>query len=153
MSSRDQLLAEALLARLATITHANGYATDAGLNVFDGATGVPADRLPFLVLAESEEGVGSQKTAAGDGPDDVSVSLPMSIEGRIACNPEHPNTAARVLCADIRRALFGPGSVVSLTGGTVRLRYAGRVIDRREPGTADVGVTVKFEAVFSYSLG
>lgn len=152
MSSRDQLLADALLARLATITLANGYATDAGLHVFDGATGVSADIACFLVLAESEEGVGSQKSQTS-GADDVTVALPFFVEGRTPCNPQHPNTAGRLLCNDIRRALFGPGSSVALAGGPARLRYAGRTIDRREPGTAEVGVTVKFEALFSYSLG
>ena len=123
-TTTDQLLAAELLARLATITQANGYATNAGLHVFDGATGVPDNLGAFLVLAESEEGVGSQKTAEGNSPDDVNVSLPMSIEGRIACNPEHPNTAARTLCADIRRALFGAGSTLGAPINAT-LRYAG----------------------------
>lgn len=151
MSSTDQLLADALLARLSTITKANGYATDAGLHVFDGATGVPDNLDAFLVLAESEEGVASQKEQ-GDRPADVKVSLPFTIEGRTACNALHPNTAARLLCADIRRAVFGPGSRLPAPINATLL-YAGRTIDRRAPGEADVGVTVRLEAVFSYSLG
>lgn len=149
--STDQLLAVELLARLSTITKANGYATDAGLHVFDGATGVPDNLSAFLVLAESEEGVASQK-GQGSQPDDVKVSLPFSVEGRIACNPSHPNAAARQLCADIRRALFRSGSSIGAPVNAT-LRYAGRTIDRRAPGEADVGVTVLIEAAFSYSLG
>ena len=79
--STDQLLAAALLARLATITQANGYSSNAGLHVFDGATGVPDNIGAFLVLAESEEGVASQKGQGGK-PDDVKVSLPFTVEGR-----------------------------------------------------------------------
>jgi len=149
--STDQLLAVELLARLATITKANGYATDAGLHVFDGATGVPDNLDAFLVLAESEEGVASQK-GQGSQPDDVKVSLPFSVEGRIDCDSAHPNAAARKLCADIRRALFRSGSSIGAPINAT-LRYTGRTIDRRAPGEADVGVTVRLEAIFSYSLG
>ena len=149
--STDQLLAAAMLARLATITQANGYATDAGLHVFDGATGVPDNLGAFLVLAESEEGVASQKGQGGK-PDDVKVSLPFTVEGRAVCDPLHPNAAGRLLCADIRRALFGAGSTLGAPINAT-LRYAGRSIDRREPGSTEVGVTVRLEAAFSYSLG
>ena len=151
MSTTDQLLAAELLARLATITQANGYATNAGLHVFDGATGVPDNLGAFLVLAESEEGVASQKSQVGK-PDDVKVSLPFTVEGRTPCDPLHPNAAGRLLCADIRRALFGAGSTLSAPINAT-LRYAGRSIDRREPGSTEVGVTVRLEAAFSYSLG
>lgn len=147
----DQLLAAELLARLAAITQANGYATNAGLHVFDGATGVPDNLGAFLVLAESEEGVASQK-GQGGRPDDVKVSLPFTVEGRTPCDPAHPNAAARQLCADIRRALFGSGSAIGAPINAT-LRYAGRSIDRREPGSTEVGVTVRLEAAFSYSLG
>jgi hypothetical protein len=149
--STDQLLAVELLARLATVTKANGYASDAGLHVFDGATGVPDNLGTFLVLAESEEGVASQKGQGGK-PDDVKVSLPFAVEGRITCNPLHPNAAARQLCADIRRAIFRSGSAIGAPISAT-LRYAGRTIDRREPGSTEVGVTVRLEATFSYSLG
>jgi len=149
--STDQLLAAELLTRLAPGTKANGYASDAGLHVFDGATGVP-DTLPaFLVLAESEEGVASQKGQGGK-PDDVKVSLPFTVEGRITCNPQHPNASARQLCADIRRAIFRSGSAIGAPINAT-LRYAGRTIDRRDPGSTEVGVTVRLEATFSYSLG
>lgn len=151
MSAPDQLLADALLARLATITQANGYATDAGLHVFDGAAGVPDNLGTFLVLAESEEGVGSQKSQTS-GPDDVNIVLPIIVEGRIPCDPAHPNAAGRLLCADIRRALFGQGSEIK-EPVKARLRYAGRSIDRRGAGATEVGVTVRLDAVFSYSLG
>ena len=68
------------------------------------------------------------------------------------CDPAHPNAAARQLCADIRRALFGSGSAIGAPINAT-LRYAGRSIDRREPGSTEVGVTVRLEAAFSYSLG
>jgi len=149
--STDQLLAAELLARLATISKANGYASDAGLHVFDGATGVPDNLSTFLVLAESEEGVASQKEQSGQRPD-VKVSLPITVEGRTACDPLHPNTAARLLCSDIQRAVFGPGSKLP-PPINANLLYAGRTIDRRAAGETAVGVTVRLEAVFSYSLG
>ena len=63
-----------------------------------------------------------------------------------------PSAAARQLCADIRRALFRSGSSLGAPINAT-LRYAGRTIDRREPGSTEVGVTVRLEATFSYSLG
>lgn len=148
--SRAQSIAGVLLSRLATITQANGYATNAGLHVFDGAAGVPGDLGAFLVLAELEEGVASQK--AGDGQaDDVTVSQPYTVEGRTACDPLHPNTAGRLLVSDIQRAIFGAGS--KLPAQSARLLYTGRTISPRDPGAAEVVVTVTLQAAFAYSLG
>src|SRR5690606_29110496 len=59
-TSKAAAIAAAIAARLATITRANGYHTNAGLHVWRGRTAIDADELPSITLFEQEDQVEDQ---------------------------------------------------------------------------------------------
>lgn len=146
--SKASDVAAAFAARLATITVANGFATDIGNNVLRGKPNIyhsdEDSDLPCIILAEAEDRVEDQKPRTGL----VKLAQRYVFEGHDLCNPDHPNDKAHLVLADLKRAIFGQ----SFGDMLYELRYVGRAIGARPDGTAIVAASIEVEAVYSENL-
>lgn len=130
-------IAAVIVARLATIRTAAGYATQAGATVYRGRRHVPEEAMPCLTLIEGDDNVIERNE------NQASIVLPFTIEGHIACDPDHPNDAAHRLIADIKRSVFGGDP--RLGGLAKDTFYTGRIISPRVDGVTAVVVAVSLE--------
>lgn len=150
--SKAAAIAAAIAARLAVITRANGYHTNAGLHVWRGRTAVDANELPSITLFEQEDQVEDQRIISASEPTaiDANLLLPFVIEASIHCDPDHPNVDGHALVADIKRAIFAG----DLTWGGLasHTRYIGRTIGPREGGADIVTVTVQIRIGYTEDL-
>lgn len=140
-------IAAAVALRLAGISTANGYATNAGQQVRRNAASLDADLLPGINLVEDEDLVESQRITSRpegeSGPVEIAALLPLSIDAIGPCDPANPAIAGHALVADIKRAIFD-GDL--LWGGrATHTRYVGRTISPRLEGTSEVGVRVQIQ--------
>lgn len=143
MSSASDI-ALALSARAATITIANGFATDIGARVFRGKRRLAEEDTPCVVLFEGADRIDDRSTKH------VKVSQRYSLEGHDACDPDNPNDRAHEMIADMKRAIFSGDRTL---GRTVKgIEYAGRTIGTREDGISLVFATIEFDVVFSEDI-
>ncbi|MDX9717243.1 MAG: hypothetical protein RBT67_07710 [Thauera sp.] len=151
-TSKAAAIAAAIAARLATITRANGYHTNAGLHVWRGRTAIDADELPSITLFEQEDQVEDQRITTATDPTaiDAHLLLPFVVEASTHCDPDHPNLAGHALVADIKRAIFSG----DLTWGSLasHTRYIGRTLGPREGGADIVTVTVQIRIGYTENL-
>lgn len=128
MTHRHRILT-AIKARLASITVANGYATNVGMRVQYGAVDdVPKDdELPMAIFVAGraerlEEGARAE------------VQMPVAIRALTVVSPADELAALEPLLGDLEKALFG---VDDQLGGEVSdVEYVGEmVIDRSEGDT------------------
>ncbi|THF61396.1 hypothetical protein E6C76_20145 [Pseudothauera nasutitermitis] len=150
--SKAAAIAAAAADRLATITLANGYHTDAGQRIYRGRAVLDLEDLPAIVLYEEEDLVDRQRAgAAGQGEAvDIIIGLPFTIEATAACDPLHPNVTGHALVADIKRCLFS-GDLLwgGLATGTL---YVGRTLHPRDDGAGFVRATVQIRVTYSEFL-
>ncbi|MFT3758431.1 hypothetical protein [Thauera sp.] len=151
MSKADKI-AEALRARLMTITRGNGYATDLGKHVYEGKQQLDPESLPAVVMIEPEDTVGETKGRDGRLPAGVWAlnTQPFQFDAVARCDPDNPNRVARLLIADIKRAIFSDD--LTLGGLVTRIAYTGRIIDARSFGSDIVAAGVAIEVIFQENL-
>lgn len=138
-------IATAVRARLANISIANGFYTDAGLRIFTGRRNVDQADVPCLVINEGEDSVFAQKDTR------VSLGLAMAVQGFIACDPDDPYQAGHRLVRDIKRAIFTEhdagyphwGRRGDDTPLVNRTTYVGRTVSQREDGASLLSVVVQ----------
>lgn len=149
--SRAAEVAAAIAARLQGVRLANGFDTDIGRMVYRGKRGLDESSLPCVVLIEADDTAEPRGTTR-NSLNTCSITAPYYIEAHLACDPDHPNDAAHLAIADIKRALFSLDD--HLYGGLISqgLTYRGRTIEPREPGVAAVAVAVRVEAHYVESL-
>lgn len=143
----------ALKARLATITPANGYHTDAGNRIYVHRRNIDQQNLPCINIYEDEDTVFEQKDT------EVSIGLEYNIQAFTECDPDDPTQAAYRLIRDIKQATFTPDPVGFPHWGrrpnglpvVSRTLYIGRIINEPQAGTnvIDVTVRVRFEVADS----
>lgn len=121
----------ALKARLQQITVANGFRTDAGLNVFLGNTALHGNEIPGITILENED------------PFEVEEHGNKTLEGGeyicqaiAAASPANPFETGHKLLADMKQAMFlaDRQETERLDGLESVLRYRGRKVFQREPG-------------------
>lgn len=135
--SKADDIAIALVARLAQISIANGYQTDVGLRIFRGKTAIDPSEAPCLTLIEAGD-----TPTSNDSGENVALDGEFAIEANITCDPNNPALAAHAAIADIKKALFA-GDDLRLGGLAKSMRYLGRLMEPREPGTLVVGAAVR----------
>lgn len=142
----------ALAARLAQISVAGGYNTDAGLHVFRGRAFLdPSTEVPALTVVENDE----QGTDAEVTGTLVRETTAYQVQGLVRADRDNPLDAGHELLADIKRALFkapeGPEFEQLIAGAT--LAYTGRQVLSREEGQSFAEVSVSLEVTHSERYG
>jgi len=155
--SQDQLIVTALAGRLADITVANGYRTDAGLRVDadERSPNEDEDVFPRLTWTDrSEEVIQPVLETDAPLPDRMQIQIVFTVVGfdRVETG-ESPGDVARVLCADIKQAVIRASD--KRLGGLLMdpVRYLGRIIERPEPGRLLVSVEARFGARYMEQAG
>ena len=135
--------------RVSQISKANGFNTDIGLRVFRGKRSLDAkDDVPCVVLVEGND------TPQDESLTSVSVSQRYVFESHDACDPDHPNDAAHLMIADLKRAIFAgePKHGMRLNGKAKGMTYKGRVIGPREDGAETVFAGIHLDVLYVEDL-
>ena len=139
-----ETIAAELVARMATLTVAQGAETDVGTRVLQGKRSIDKSQIPCVVIIEGE-----------DMPESINARTDYQIDQRYAllaylpCSVDNPNTAAHAAIRDLKRAVFRTGDRPDVKwGGKVKaVEYLGRDIGPRADGEAfvlaivEIGVT------------
>lgn len=142
-------VAAAIVARLSTISVANGFETSIGQNIKRGRRKMPVDdEVPCCVLIEGNDDV--EDTAGRSQSALVKVRQPYLIDGFDACDPDNPNDKAHAMIRDIKKVIFKDGR--TLGGTVVEVVYQGKDIGPRADGVALVQARVAIEVSFAEDL-
>lgn len=146
--SKASDIALKLSERATAISKANGYNTDIGLRIFRGKRAFSEEDLPCLVLVEGND------TPQDDALTAVSISQRYIFEAHTACDPDHPNDAAHLIIADLKRAIFAgePKHGMRLGGLAKGMTYKGRVIGAREDGAPTVFAGIDIDVLYVEDL-
>jgi hypothetical protein len=148
--SKAKQLAQALSDRLATISVANGYLTDIGTTVMRGKLDFDEKELPCIVIVEGDDEVLDERDT------DARVNIPFQIEGHDIGDPTNPNDKIHDILADLKRAIFGTdttfGGLIRASRGTPGLHYRGRIIYKRDAGTANVAAGIRIDCEITENL-
>jgi hypothetical protein len=131
--TKRELIIQACLARAATITTANGYNTDIGLNIFRAISKIDPSRLPACVIYPLTE------TAESIGGGDYFCTMPLRAEAVALTGITNPSVLAEQMLGDMREAFLG----ARITPFIEEIHYAtGGTNDYSHKDT--VSVTVSF---------
>ena len=123
--------------RVAQITVANGFASDAGLKVFRGRRRLMPGQLPCVVVLERKTVPLEQSRT------DAKVRAEFVIEGHAEGDPDNPNDMGHLLDSDIMRAIFdAPEFVYGEQRRRTSYEYGGTEISPREDGSKHVATAV-----------
>lgn len=136
-----------LAARLAQITTANGYTTNAGANVRLGVRELEEGAaLPLLVINELDTDITRRACATHE------VAAEVVVEGHFACTVADTLTPGHALLRDIQRALTPAGCDFTFGGVLIDLAVKGRRVMARESGartgTCQLLLAVRFNEDF-----
>lgn len=147
MTKRKRIIDEIKTA-LENILIANGYATDAGNNVFlDRSSFDDAETKPFINIDESEDSLIEQSgTIAGSK---FKLSLPISIEATNNCIPLEPSSKGHELIGDIKKCLFSQEWTIDIK----EINYQSSTIAQHESGSGVVSVSVNAEVIYIETIG
>lgn len=149
--SRADAIAEAIQTRLADILIANGYSADLGANVYRGRRALNPEDLPALVLVEDEDEVGDQAATQ------IVARLPFTVHALRTCTPATETRVAHLMVADLKRCLFAPEWVRTLTDQKLidpkfGVGYTGRIITPRAEGSDVVEVALRLRVWYAEDL-
>ena len=99
--TKRELIIQACLARAATITTANGYNTDMGLNIFRAISKIDPSRLPACVIYPLTE------TAERIGGGEYLCTMPLRAEAVALTGITNPSVLAEQMLGDMRQAFMG----------------------------------------------
>lgn len=150
MSVRQAVLTE-ILARLAAITVANGYQTDAGQEIFIGElpTLGPDDAAAVIAVLVRDDAV---EDVGGFAGDDIVTTLPIDIQPLAKADLDQAWLTIEAIIADVRQAIeSGDRTLGDLL--TKKLER-GRVRPfPRASGSTMVGAAVEYRATFNEPWG
>jgi len=99
--TKRELIIQACLARATTITTANGYNTDIGLNIFRAISKIDPTRLPACVIYPLTETV--ERVGGGD----YFCTMPLRVEAIALTGITNPSVLAEQMLGDMREAFKG----------------------------------------------
>jgi len=146
---KSEDVANAVVARLATISIANGFETDIGLKIQRGRRKFPADSDPPVIqFIEGDDAV--EDTAGRTRTALVKVEQTYVIDAFDVCDPDNPNTQAHKMIRDMKRAVFAADRTL---GGIVSdVKYLGKDIGPRLDGIALVQARIVIAVCFAEDL-
>lgn len=139
-------IATELSQRMALVTKAGGYLTDAGTRVLRGRRRIDDGQVPCIVIAEGLDQVTQHPSRMAMAEIDQTYILIAYDE----CHPDHPNDKAHSLLKDLKRAVFADGA--TLGGKVRRVEYKGRDIGPRSDGVGIVCASIEIEVRFIEDL-
>lgn len=139
-------IATELAQRMALVTKAGGYLTDAGTRVLRGRRRIDDGQVPCIVIAEGLDQVTQHPSRMAMAEIDQTYILIAYDE----CHPDHPNDKAHSLLKDLKRAVFADGA--TLGGKVRRVEYKGRDIGPRSDGVGIVCASIEIEVRFIEDL-
>ena len=134
-------VSDAIEARIATITVANGYETDIGLKLLVGKRRLPAeDEAPCANIIDFAQ---TPKDLAKGNMTDAFVEQRFVVVGTAACtDKDHPNRTGHALMRDIKRAIWKDGTTL---GDKVKaVRFTGSDMGARPEGGDFMQAAVSF---------
>lgn len=135
-----------LARRMALVTTANGYLTNAGTRVLRGRRRIDDGQVPCIVIAEGLDQVSQHQSRMAMAEIEQTYILIAYDE----CHPDHPNDKAHSLLKDLKRAVFADG--VTLGGKVRKVEYKGRDIGPRSDGVGIVCASIEIEVRFIEDL-
>jgi hypothetical protein len=99
--TKREVIIQACMAAAATITTANGYSTDIGLNTFRAIPKIDPSRLPACVIYPQPE------TAERVGGGDYLCTMPLRAEAVALTGTINPSILAEQMLGDMRQAFLG----------------------------------------------
>ncbi|MCP3851945.1 MAG: hypothetical protein GY694_17170 [Gammaproteobacteria bacterium] len=147
MTKRERIINE-VKTTLETILTANGYATDAGQNIFiDRSVFDESETKPFININEGDDQL-VEKIAYLPGIK-MKLSLPLSIEGFNSCSPLTPSSKGHELIGDIKKCLLS-----KVWSSDVReIQYQSSTIAQHESGSGLVTVSVNADIIYIETIG
>lgn len=139
-------IASELALRMASVTKANGYFTDAGTRILRGRRHIDDSKVPCIVIAEGLD----QVTQHPSRLTQAEIFQTYMLIAYHECHPDHPNDKAHELLKDLKRAVFGDG--ITLGGKVRRVEYKGRDIGPRSDGVGIVCASIEIEVKFIEDL-
>lgn len=151
LQSAEDVAAE-IVARLGTITIAQGAETDCGLVVFQGRRDVSEEMIPCSVVIEAEDTPDASRPGTL-----IDLAQRYVLFAYVPCDPLNPNLAAHKALRDLKRAIFRtpgePERAWPRWGGKVRkVMYLGRDIGPRSDGAAFVLATIEISVEYVEDL-
>lgn len=148
-TSAHEVAAE-VSARIAQILTANGYETDIGTTVFEGRIAINDEDVPCISVIEGTDTVLSTPGRSALWK----IEQRYALVGYAPCDPDAPNTAARAMIRDMKKAIFKTNDKPDATfgGKVLEIHYKGRNIGPRPDGAAIVMAIVEIAVVFVESL-
>lgn len=99
--TKRELIIQACLARATSITTANGYNTDMGLNTFRAISKIDPSRLPACIVYPFSE------TAERVGGGEYLCTMPLRAEAVALTGITNPSVLAEQMLGDMRQAFMG----------------------------------------------
>jgi hypothetical protein len=147
MTKRETII-QSIKTRLETILTGNGYATNAGQNVYIDRTAFDDNETkPFINIDENEDTLIEESYHSPGAK--LKLSLPISIEAFNSCNPLSPSSKGHELIGDIKKCLWS----VKWSDPVVKFQYQGSTIAQHESGSGLVSVSVNAEIIYVETIG
>lgn len=142
---KEQLIVDWIVARLEQVTQANGYLTDAGLNVGLGRA-KRDDGYHYVIAADDVEPASQQGTR-------IKAVMEIVIEGYAPADLENPRAEGGKVLADAERAIFAElDNRLPIKDLGAALAWGGNSLDYRKDGSDIEICTVTVRATFTKDL-
>jgi len=151
MATKRRLILEAIGARLAEISQANGYETDAGARIYIGEAPDLGEDDPDAALAI----LPGDEEPRWQG-ENVSVIWPITIAAIAKATIDGSYLVVEAVIGDIKRAIEQPDRRLHVNGIPLLNHYLERGAVRgleREPEHQSVGATITYDARFTEGWG
>lgn len=140
---------ENVVVLLQSIRKANGFYTDAGLNVFRSLRVIEESKLDAIDVWEIDE-----QTSKGDGSSAMPIALSLAIEGHTKADITETGTKLGLLKADIKRALCLTGAIPDTPNEPfAQVAYTGSKVSPRQDFANSEFITVNFTINYPEKYG
>lgn len=140
--------------RLRRVREDDGFATDAGRNVYRAQRSIEVDEYGALALWDDGE------TASGEAGNPIKITLSVSIEAKVLADKCETGVALESIKADVKRAVLSQGNGALAEPGPPSpelkigvIRYTGAQPSSREEGSISESIVLAFEVSYVEGFG
>lgn len=151
--SVDQAIMQGIYDLLQTITVANGFNFDSGLNVAWGKITNTSDQIPCIFLLDGDSTNHDDTEVVLNLPGkirsmEVQVRKRVQVEVHVPCDADMPNVAGHMALADLKAALFATDRLFG-SASTRQTRWVSDTFGRREDGAKIMPVMLQFDITYT----